>query len=109
MQTPKASVSEKISFNTSNCSAIEDTGSGLDSVSSPNPAGGRGGQETAIDNVRQVRRSEQQLLEISASEDDRLQELRKSHKIEIERGSLNSEAVQKQHSMDSAAFGFCYE
>ncbi|KAK8485203.1 hypothetical protein V6N11_028210 [Hibiscus sabdariffa] len=47
--------------------------------------------------------SEQQLLEISASEDDRLQELRKISQDRDRAWQSELEAVQKQHSMDSAA------
>ncbi|XWS43629.1 hypothetical protein CRYUN_Cryun16bG0120300 [Craigia yunnanensis] len=47
--------------------------------------------------------SEQQLLEISASEDDRVQELRKISQDRDRAWQSELEAVQKQHSMDSAA------
>ncbi|XVE96758.1 hypothetical protein REPUB_Repub02eG0250300 [Reevesia pubescens] len=47
--------------------------------------------------------SEQQLLEISASEDDRVQELRKISQDRDRVWQSELEAVQNQHSMDSAA------
>ncbi|XP_021289662.1 interactor of constitutive active ROPs 2, chloroplastic isoform X1 [Herrania umbratica] len=47
--------------------------------------------------------SEQQLMEISASEDDRLEELRKISQDRDRAWQSELEAVQKQHSMDSAA------
>ncbi|XP_039022354.1 interactor of constitutive active ROPs 2, chloroplastic-like [Hibiscus syriacus] len=47
--------------------------------------------------------SEQQLLEISASEDDHVQELRKISQDRDRAWQSELEAVQKQHSMDSAA------
>ncbi|XVF76503.1 hypothetical protein PTKIN_Ptkin13bG0271400 [Pterospermum kingtungense] len=47
--------------------------------------------------------SEQQLLEISASEDDRVHELRKISQDRDRAWQSELEAVQKQHSMDSAA------
>nr|KJB33005.1 hypothetical protein B456_006G1686001 [Gossypium raimondii] len=47
--------------------------------------------------------SEQQLMEISASEDDRVQELRKLSQDRDRAWQSELEAVQKQHSMDSAA------
>ncbi|XWS55777.1 hypothetical protein CRYUN_Cryun09bG0029800 [Craigia yunnanensis] len=47
--------------------------------------------------------SEQQLLEISASEDDRVQELRKISQDRDRAWQSELEAVQKQHSMDSVA------
>ncbi|TYH77294.1 hypothetical protein ES332_D04G144400v1 [Gossypium tomentosum] len=47
--------------------------------------------------------SEQQLLEISVSEDGRVQELRKISQERDRAWQSELEAVQKQHSMDSAA------
>ncbi|KAI4349186.1 hypothetical protein L6164_009812 [Bauhinia variegata] len=47
--------------------------------------------------------SQQQLLEISASEEERLQELRKISHDRDRAWQSELEAVQKQHSMDSAA------
>ncbi|XVE76232.1 hypothetical protein DITRI_Ditri12bG0156300 [Diplodiscus trichospermus] len=47
--------------------------------------------------------SERQLMEISASEDDRVQELRKISQDRDRAWQSELEAVQKQHSMDSAA------
>ncbi|XP_022766160.1 interactor of constitutive active ROPs 2, chloroplastic-like [Durio zibethinus] len=47
--------------------------------------------------------SEQQLLEISATEDERVQELRKISQDRDRAWQSELEAVQKQHSMDSAA------
>ncbi|XP_054793965.1 interactor of constitutive active ROPs 2, chloroplastic-like isoform X2 [Prosopis cineraria] len=48
--------------------------------------------------------SEQQLMEISASEEARLQELRKISQDRDRAWQSELEAVQKQHSMDSAAY-----
>lgn len=47
--------------------------------------------------------SQQQLIELSASEDDRIQELRKISHDRDKAWQSELEAVQKQHSMDSAA------
>ncbi|KAK6290332.1 hypothetical protein POUND7_001873 [Theobroma cacao] len=47
--------------------------------------------------------SEQQLMEISASEDDRVEELRKISQDRDRAWQSELEAVQNQHSMDSAA------
>ncbi|RVW98821.1 Interactor of constitutive active ROPs 2, chloroplastic [Vitis vinifera] len=47
--------------------------------------------------------SQQQLLELSASEEDRVQELRKISQDRDRAWQSELEAVQKQHSMDSAA------
>ncbi|XP_012468332.1 interactor of constitutive active ROPs 2, chloroplastic isoform X1 [Gossypium raimondii] len=47
--------------------------------------------------------SERQLMEISASEDDRVEELRKISKDRDRAWQSELEAVQKHHSMDSAA------
>ncbi|XP_022746600.1 interactor of constitutive active ROPs 2, chloroplastic-like [Durio zibethinus] len=51
----------------------------------------------------ELEESEQQLLEISASEDERVQELRKISQDRDRAWQSELEAVQKQHSMDSAA------
>ncbi|XP_039042113.1 interactor of constitutive active ROPs 2, chloroplastic-like [Hibiscus syriacus] len=50
-----------------------------------------------------LQETEQQLQEISASEDDRVQELRKISQERDRAWQSELEAVQKQHSMDSAA------
>ncbi|KAH1108327.1 hypothetical protein J1N35_012095 [Gossypium stocksii] len=47
--------------------------------------------------------SERQLMEISTSEDDRVEELCKISKDQDRAWQSELEAVQKQHSMDSAA------
>ncbi|XP_062117215.1 interactor of constitutive active ROPs 2, chloroplastic-like [Humulus lupulus] len=47
--------------------------------------------------------SQQQLLDISACEDDRIQELRKLSQDRDRAWQSELEAIQKQHSMDSAA------
>lgn len=49
--------------------------------------------------------SQQQLLELSASEEDRVQELRKISQDRDRAWQSELEAIQRQHSMDSAALG----
>jgi len=52
---------------------------------------------------RELEESQQQLLELSNSEDERIQELRKISQDRDREWQSELEAVQKQHSMDSAA------
>ncbi|CAL0310449.1 unnamed protein product [Lupinus luteus] len=52
---------------------------------------------------KELEESHQQLLDLSASEEDRLQELRKISQDRDREWQSELEAVQKQHSLDSAA------
>ncbi|XP_029131040.1 interactor of constitutive active ROPs 2, chloroplastic isoform X2 [Cajanus cajan] len=52
---------------------------------------------------KDLEESQQQLMELSASEEERLQELRKISQDRDRAWQSELEAVQKQHSMDSAA------
>ena len=53
--------------------------------------------------------SQQQVLELSASEEDRVQELHKLSQDRNRAWEFELEAVQKQHAMDAAALAYAVQ